>query len=171
MEAKVQRHYSFFWGGFFAGVTLKSGISFLTHIIVRYFLFDSQLSLTSAMLKVKSFVAYSHKHMTLFVWALTIIISVHCWHAHVIVLVSTLPTYIMHSLNRSLYVLVQCYWCQAGFLDLARYGGDAVKLHAHVTGNKGNSGNATMQCIHCTIMVIALAKRGNRVDQYSMYTA
>ena len=36
--------------------------------------------------------------------------------------------------------------------------GDAVKLHAHVTGNKGNSGNATMQCIHCTIMVIALAK-------------
>ena len=44
-------------------------------------------------------------------------------------------------------------------LDLARYGGgDAVKLHAHVTSNKGNSGNATMQCIHCTIMVIALAK-------------
>ena len=43
-------------------------------------------------------------------------------------------------------------------VDLARYGGDAVKLHAYVTGNKGNSGNATMQCIHCTIMVIALAK-------------
>ena len=64
---ETQRHYSLFWReGFFGGFTLKFDI-------------DSQLSLTSAMLKVKSFVAYSNKHMTLFVWALTIIISVHCW--------------------------------------------------------------------------------------------
>ena len=36
-------------------------------------------------------------------------------------------------------------------------GGDVVKLHAHVTGKHGNLGNATMLCIHCTIIVIALA--------------
>ena len=108
METKVQRHRDTI-------VCSGGGILCRFYIKVRYFFFDSQLSLTSAMSKVKSFVAYSHKHMTLFVWALTIIISVHCWHAHVIVLVSTLPTYIMHSLNRNLYVLVQCYWCQAGF--------------------------------------------------------
>ena len=27
---ETQRHYSLFWGGFFAAFTLKSGISFLT---------------------------------------------------------------------------------------------------------------------------------------------
>ena len=66
------------------------------------------------MSKVKSFVAYSDKQMTLFVWALTIIISAllactcDCFGVNP-------TTYMMHSLNRSLYVLVQCYGCQAGF--------------------------------------------------------